>query len=86
MLIPVFWAAGLLLYAASPMAVVVQAVVAEILFAIAPLYDTVLILLGYTTKGAIWDLLLINLLGLLITVFCLLFAWRKYQAKTITTD
>lgn len=65
----------------STMTIVIQAVIAGILFAIAPLYDTVLLLLGHITQGDISNLLLVNSVCLLVTAFCLLFSRKMYARK-----
>lgn len=64
-----------------------QAVFAGVLFAICPIYDSLIILLGYISKGSLLDLMLVNLMCLCISAFCFVFAYYKRNSpQTNETD
>ncbi len=86
--LPVIFSSGLLIsfvhalwHKCATQVMVQQAIASAFLFAIAPLYDTALILSNKPTLGNLHNLILINLVSLLVSAFCLIFARYKYQSK-----
>lgn len=63
-----------------------QALFAAVLFATFPIYDTIKILMGHVTEGALLNLILVNFVALLVSGFCLLFAYHKRNTKQRATE
>jgi len=62
-----------------------QAVFTAVLFATFPIYDTLIIILGGTTHGSLINLMFVNFVSLLVSAFCLAFAYQKRHIQ-IPTD
>lgn len=58
-----------------------QAIFTAVLFATFPIYDTVKILFGDITHGSLINLMFVNFISLLVSIFCLLFAYKKQKTS-----
>jgi len=58
-----------------------QACVAGILFALCPLYDLIHIVMTEISQGSLINLILVNVISLIVSLFCLWFSYHKHSTK-----
>jgi len=91
--LPYLFSAGLILsfihalsLRSSRKVMVQQAVLAGVLFSICPISDSYKILINDISVGSLLNLMLVNFIALLVSAFCLLFAYHKQKVTNKTIN